>query len=93
MNWQTEKLETRRGETPVTLGLEGKEIVGRFREAEMFRVAGDVSRAVTRRKVLTALRKCCPICRPKTRRKSPRRASPPTSPRPPWRNSSKPNLR
>ena len=58
MEWQTENLETRRAKeaAPVTLGLEGKEIVGCFREAEIFRIAGDVSRAETRRKVLSALR-------------------------------------
>ena len=56
MEWQTENMETRRVETPVTLGLEGKEIVGRFRDEEMFRVAGDVSRAETQKEVLSALR-------------------------------------
>lgn len=60
MNWQMENLETRRVETPVTPVLEGKEIVGRFRDEEMFRVAGDVSRAETRRKVLSALQEMLP---------------------------------
>lgn len=58
MEWQTEKLETRRVEeaAPVTLSFEEDRIVGRFRDEEMFRVAGDVFRAETRRKVLSALR-------------------------------------
>ena len=62
MEWQTENLETRAAEVkaPVTLSLEEGGIVGRFREAEMFRIAGDVSRAVTRRKVLSALREMLP---------------------------------
>ena len=59
MEWQTENLETRAAEVkaPVTLSLEEGGIVGCFREAEMFRIAGDVSRAETRREVLSALRK------------------------------------
>jgi len=62
MNWQTENLETRAAEVkaPVTLSLEEGGIVGCFREAEMFRIAGDVSRAETRRKVLSALREMLP---------------------------------
>lgn len=62
MNWQTENLETRRVEeaAPVTLSFEEDRIVGRFRDEEMFRIAGDVSRAVTRRKVLSALREMLP---------------------------------
>ncbi len=59
MEWQTEKLETRRVEeaAPVTLSFEEDRIVGCFREAEMFRVAGDISRVKTQQKVLSALRK------------------------------------
>ena len=62
MEWQTENLETRAAEVkaPVTLSLEEGGIVGCFREAEMFRIAGDVSRAETRRKVLSALRGMLP---------------------------------
>jgi len=62
MEWQTENLETRAAEVkaPVTLSLEEGGIVGCFREAEMFRIAGDVSRAETRRKVLSALREMLP---------------------------------